>query len=153
MSIQAQRIIAILLFAGWAGLWFWAFSFAYSDGFFLYDRHSRIPIFVAALAAAILIPISAVVQWKRYDKARRGGVRTLLTHVATCLVILAVPSAVFSALARAPRPWRLEADDAMGAGIDFLLLCSIAILSIGVLGVAIAVGWHRRRSRHLDSAG
>jgi hypothetical protein len=136
--IKTEPIIAALLFAGWVSFWFWAFSFAYSDGFFLYNRHSRIPIFAAALVAATLIPISAV--------------RSLLTHSAICLIILAALLAVFWALSRAERPWRLEADDAIGAGIDFMLLLGIATLSIAALGVAVSARWHRRKSRDRESA-
>jgi hypothetical protein len=150
--IKTEPIIAALLFAGWVSFWFWAFSFAYSDGFFLYNRHSRIPIFAAALVAATLIPISAVFQCRQYDKAECSGLRSLLTHSAICLIILAALLAVFWALSRAERPWRLEADDAIGAGIDFMLLLGIATLSIAALGVAVSARWHRRKSRDRESA-
>jgi cytochrome c oxidase assembly factor CtaG len=145
--IKTEPIVATLLFVGWAIFWFWAFSFAYSDGFFLYNRHSRIPIFVAALVAAMLIPLSAVFQWRQYDKAGCSGLRSLLSHSATCLIILTAPVAVFWALSRAQSPWRLEADDAMGAGIDFMLLLGITTLSIVALAVTIAVQWHRRSQK------
>ena len=148
--IKVQPIIATLLIACWAGFWFWAFSFSYSDGFFLYDRYSRISISLTALIAAIFIPFSAIVQWRWYEKSKYSGVRSFLVHIATCFVIVSVFFTVFWAFAKAPPPWRLEADDAMGAGIDLMLLVVIAILSIAVFGVALAVKRNRPGSRDVD---
>ena len=136
---KALPVAGTLLLFGWAAFWFWAFSFAYSDSFFLYNRYSRIPILVAAVAAAILIPISALHQWKRHAKEGRGRMRAVLTHAAACFIILGAPFTVSWALSKAPRPWRPSADDAMGAGIDLLLLLAIAALSIAALGIAVKV--------------
>jgi ABC-type xylose transport system permease subunit len=150
--IKMQPIIAILLIACWAGFWFWAFSFSYSDGFFLYDRYSRIPIFITALIAAILIPVSAIVQWHRYEKSKHSGVQSFWVHTATCFAMVLVFFAVFWVLAKAPSPWRLEADDAMGAGIDLVLLVLVAILSIAVFGIALAVKRYRLKSRDVEDS-
>lgn len=106
---KTEPVVRILLLAGWIAFWFWAFSSADSDGFFLYHHHFRIPIFAAALLAATLIPISAAVQWRRYHKTRRSGLRSLITHSTTCLIVLAAFLAVFCGLSAAERPWRPEA--------------------------------------------
>jgi hypothetical protein len=140
-----RSIAGALLLAGWAAFWFWAFSFAYSDSFFLYNRHSRIPILIVAVMAAVLVPISAVHQWKQHVKEGRKTVQSLLTHGATSLIILSAPFAVTWILSKASRPWRLGADDAMGAGIDLLYLFAIATASIATLGVALALSRHARK--------
>jgi hypothetical protein len=52
---------------------------------------------------------------------------------------------VSGVLSRAPDPWHLSADDAMGVGIDWLLLLGLSLLSLPVVGVALLVGRPERR--------
>jgi hypothetical protein len=134
------RLIALFL---WTAVAFWVFSFSFSSSFFEYSLPSRLPPFLAALAGAVALPISAYWQWAR---ARRGASRlgAWLAHVACgalCLVPLAVTSAV---MARLPSPFRLSGDDAMGVGITFLFLALAAVVSAVVLGMLMIV---RRRPR------
>ena len=59
------RVACILVLACaalWMSFWFWAFSFGFSDSFFAYDRHSRLPPFAAALIGAAGIFASALAQ-------------------------------------------------------------------------------------------
>jgi hypothetical protein len=120
----------------WLAFWFWAFSFAYSDGFFRYERCSRLPVFAAALLGAVVIPGSARRAWRR-----RTLWAALVAHLAGVVCGLA-PLALVSALSsRLPGPCRLSADDAMGAGIDFMLLVGVSLLST----VALVGAWALRR--------
>jgi len=144
------RVVAVGALVAWSAFWFWAFSLAYSDSFFEYNRYARIPTFLAMLLAAILVPTSAFYWWRR---SSTSVFWSLFGHVATCLVVLALPAVVAAALARADRPWHLEADDAMGFGIDFLLLLGIAIASLVVLVGAIGVRSYRRRIHQSAGAG
>ena len=51
-------------------------------------------------------------------------------------------------LSRAPEPWHLSGDDAMGVGIDFLLLCGIAAACLVVLLVSFWLGRVHSPSEH-----
>jgi hypothetical protein len=50
-------------------------------------------------------------------------------------------------LSRASGACRLSGDDAMGVGINLLLLCALALLTAVVPGVAVAARERRRRRR------
>jgi ankyrin repeat protein len=141
-STAVARVVAVASLVAWSAFWFWAFSFAYSDSFFEYNRHTRIAAFVAVLLSAILLPISAVYWWLRPSASVFWP---LLGHIATSLVVLALPAAVTAVLSRADPPWHLSADDAMGVGIDYLFLLGIAIASLVVMLVAMGVRSYRRR--------
>jgi hypothetical protein len=133
--------------AAWLSFWFWAFSLAYSDSFFEYNRHSRLPLFAAALAGAAGVFASAVVQWR----SRRSIVSGCLRQAFGAAVSLCPLLAVSALLHRADPPWRPSADDAMGAGIDFLLLVGAGITSVAVLGVGLTLqNLRRRRADHSD---
>ena len=140
IAIKAAKAAA---FAGWVVLAFWALSLSYSSSFFEYNLPSRLPPFLAAFAATVALPISAHVQWQRVTREKISPLRGWLLHcvVATGLFVPLV--AVASLLARAPAPWHLSADDAMGVGIDFLLLLTAAIASSVVLAIAFLL--RRRR--------
>jgi hypothetical protein len=131
--------MASTVLLGWTAFWFWAFSFAYSDGFFLYNRHARLPTFVAALVAAVAIPVSLVAQWDRFARRARGPVAALLAHAGCCLLALALAWGSFLVLSRARPPWRLEADDALGVGIDLGILLVVGCFSLALLAAAIGV--------------
>ena len=123
--------LAIALLA-WTAFAFWLFSFAFSDGYFRFSLHSRLPVFLAAFAAGVAIPCSAAWQWHRAREGRTTRLRAWLGHALGCVLCLAPFVAVTATLSRLPSPWRLSGDDAMGAGIDFLMLVALAIAS-GVL--------------------
>jgi len=126
----------------WLSFWFWAFSLAYNDSFFEYNRRSRLPVLAAALVGAAGIFASAVVQWR----SRRPIVSGCLRHVFGAAVSLCPLLAVSALLRRADPPWRPSADDAMGTGIDFLLLVGAGIASLAVLGAGLGLQnvWRRR---------
>lgn len=140
-----MQIFLLLLFAGWIGFWAWAFSFAFSDGFFEYNLYSRLPTFLAALLCVSLIPLSAVQAWREVTQARWRPVTALAIHLLTTIAALAVPLAVTYALVSAPQPWRLEADDAMGVGIYNAALLLVAIASVVVLTIALTVRHARKQ--------
>ena len=130
--------LAIALLA-WSAFAFWLFSFSYSDGYFRYSLASRLPLFLVAFAAAVAIPCSAAWQWLRARRARTTRLRAWLAHVIACALALVPFFLVTAVLVRLPSRWRLSADDAMGAGIDFLMLLALAIASGVVLAVALAL--------------
>lgn len=135
-DIARRAGIAIALLA-WSAFAFWVFSFAYSDGFFRYSLHSRLPVFVAAFAAAVAMPCSAAWQWHRARMDRTTRLRAWLGHAIGCALCLAPFVAVMSILTRLPSPWRMSGDDAMGAGIDFLMLLALALGSAILLAGAL----------------
>ncbi|HEX5093565.1 MAG TPA: hypothetical protein VFV84_12845 [Burkholderiales bacterium] len=137
-SALARAGAAIALLA-WAAFAFWLFSFAYSDSYFRYSLASRLPLFVVAFAAAVAIPCSAAWQWLQVRRGRATRLRAWLTHAIACVLGLAPFFAVTAVLVRLPSRWKLSADDAMGAGIDFLMLLAMAIGSGIVLAVALAL--------------
>ena len=140
-----RKLILGVAGCAWLAFWFWAFSLAYSDGFFLYNRHARLPTFAAALLCACVIPLSTLRQWHRVGRDQRGALAALLAHGLTSLLALAVPFSLTLLLSRAHRPWRLEADDAMGVGIDNAVLLIMAALSVVILATALAARRYRRR--------
>ncbi|MCM2256329.1 MAG: hypothetical protein NDJ94_11730 [Vicinamibacteria bacterium] len=145
---RRRRIADVALVAAglaWTGCWFWAFSFGFSDSFFEHNRHSRIPPLIAATLAAAGIFTSFVVQWRRSGSIQGAFVR----HVAGVVVAMG-PFLILPALLRhAPRHWRPSADDAMGIGIDFLVLTALAVASAVVLPAALGLrnAWRARGRR------
>ena len=134
--LSQLAVIAVLL--AWTGLAFWAFSFSYSSSFFQYSRPSRLPPFVAALLA-VLIPISGVRQWRRVRLGKTSALRAWIAHALAAAASLAPLALVAAILARAPDPWRLSGDDAMGVGLNFLGLAALGVASALILGVALAM--------------
>jgi hypothetical protein len=120
-----RKIWLATVSGAWLTFWFWAFSFAYSDSYFEYDPRSRIPVFATALLGAMAVAGSGYFAWTRQPTL----LRALGLHgcgVAIGLAPLALTSLVLS---RAPGRWHLEADDAMGAGIDFSILVGLSLAS------------------------
>lgn len=134
----ARRAGLAAALLAWSAFAFWAFSFAFSDNYFRYSLASRLPVFVAAFAAAVAIPCSAAWQWHRARTGRATRLWAWLGHVVGCALCLAPFMAVTAVLSRLPSSWRLSADDAMGAGIDFLMLLALAIGSGILLAGALA---------------
>jgi hypothetical protein len=131
------KFALVAAFACWCAFWFWAFSFAYSPGFFRYHAHTRIPTLIAALIAMAVVPVSAFAQWRSVRSGKRGRLVALLLHVATTCCLLAIPFGLTWLLSRATGPWHLEADEAMGAGIDNALLLLVSVVCAVVLGVLL----------------
>jgi hypothetical protein len=124
----------------WVAFWFWAFSFAYSDSFFEYDRCARGSVLAAALFGALAIPSSALLAW-RQPSVFHG----LAAHAAGFLVAVGPIVLVSLALGRVAGPCHLEADDAMGAGVDLLILVTLGVASL--LALALAWMWRAARRR------
>lgn len=129
----------MVIAAGWIAFWFWAFSYAFSDSFFEYNRHSRIPTFLSALVSVSLIPVSVLLIWRKFLAGRLSAIAALGIHLLVMITALAFPLTVTQVLARAPQPWRLEADDAMGIGIYMAALALVAVLSTIVLAIALVM--------------
>jgi hypothetical protein len=136
VAVRCGLAIALL---AWLAFAFWLFSFSYSDGYFRYSLASRLPLFLVAFAVAVAIPCSAAWQWLRVRRARTTRLRAWLAHALTCALAFVPFFLVTAVLVRLPSRWRLSADDAMGAGIDFLMLLALAIASGVVLAVALAL--------------
>lgn len=143
LSAVMTRICVALAALVWTGFAVWLFSFSFSDHYFKYSLPSRLPPFLAALFSALVIPVSGARQFLHVQHARATRVQAWFTHaVVTALSVL--PLMLTSALlSRAPEPWKISGDDAMGVGIDFLFLLAIAILSIFLLTVALAFASRR----------
>lgn len=99
LALSAGRWIALLL---WAALAFWAFSFSFSASYFSRDLPVRLPLFLAAFAGAVALPVSAYRQWQR----ARGGASRLaawLVHAASavlCVIPLAGTAALLGRIGR-----------------------------------------------------
>ena len=130
---------------GWSALAFWAFSLSYSSSFFQYDLPSRLPPFLAAFAGAIAIPVSLRYQMRRVGAGLCPPLRAWLLH-AGASVAAVVPLALTAAvLSRVRGPMHLSGDDAMGVGLNFLMLVLVAVLS----GIFLAIALLRRKTRPL----
>lgn len=120
---------------GWLGFWFWVFSFASSDSFFQYNLCSRLPVFAAALFGAAAVPVSAYLAWKRHPSI----LGAFAVHVAGLVAALSPLALVSYTLSRVSGPCHLEADDAMGTGIGFLILIGMSMVSLLALLLACTV--------------
>jgi hypothetical protein len=91
---------------------------------------------------------SAVVQWR----APKSIVVACLRHAVGVAASLCPLVAVSALLRRAQEPWRPSADDAMGTGIDFLLLTGVGIASLAALagGLTLRNLWRRRAGGTLN---
>jgi len=117
----------------WVGFWFWAFSFGYSDSFFEYDPWTRLPLLGAAVWGAATLPVAAHLAWR----SRPSLLRALAVYCAgVCGALIPLGFTSF-VLSRSRGRWHLQADDAMGAGIDFLILVGLSV----AIGVALLVAW------------
>ncbi len=84
------------------------------------------------MLGAMLLPVGAFLVWRRFDSV--SGV--VIGQVGVSFVSV-VPLAVTAGLlARVPGPCHLSGDDAMGAGIDFIMLSVVAAAAIAVLAIA-----------------
>jgi len=129
----------------WVSFCVWMFAFSYSDSYFEYSHCSRIPVFAAAMLGSAALPVGAFAVLHRFPSAL-GVIIGQLGVSALSLVPLAATNFVLS---RIPGACHLSGDDAMGAGINFLLLTAIA--GISVAGVALAAMVRPRRERRNGS--
>ena len=135
---------------GWAAFVFWTFSYSFSSSFFRYNQPARFAPFLAAWLGAMVFPVSAVHQWLRVLRAATSRLRAWLTHVAVSALALLPLVAVASVLRVLPAPWKPPADDAMGIGIDFLLLQAMGLGWVVLLTLALLLHryWKARRRDH-----
>lgn len=138
---RARCAIWTLVGAGWLMSWVWLFAFSYSDSYFLYSLCSRAPVFAAAMLGAAVIPVGAFLVWRRFHSV--SGV--IIGQVGVSFVSVVPLAATAGLLARVPGPCHLSGDDAMGAGIDFIMLSGAAAASIAVLAIARVVRSLARR--------
>lgn len=134
----ASVAVGIVLLLSWVGLSFWLFGLNYSSSFFHYNLPSRLPPFIAACLGALALPTSAFWQWSRVRRGARP-LRAWFVHSFWAAASVVPLVAVAAAAMRAPSPWRPSADDAMGTGIDFLLLVGLAVASAALLGLALVI--------------
>ena len=149
--MKLLRWALALAYLAWLAFWFWAFSFAYSDSFFDYNRWTRVPALLLALGAVAVPPLSA---WTVLRKTH-GGSWSKVTAWTVNLALTGLPLAVFWGLmaaavliARAFGRNAFSADDAMGVGIDFML-CAAVVVAFNVAVGAWLLGCHlygRRRN-------
>jgi uncharacterized membrane-anchored protein len=137
----ASQTVWYVVLTAWTAFAFWAFSLSYSTSFFQYDLASRLPPFIAALAGAIAIPVSARHQLKRVSRNECSPMKGWLLHAATCVAAVLPLALTAAILSRVPGPMHLSGDDAMGVGLNFLMLVLVAIVS----GCLLAVMLMRRR--------
>ena len=129
---QMRMVLGILVGGLWLSFCVWMFAFSYSDSYFSYSHCSRIPVFAAALVGSAAIPSGAILVWRQFNNV----VALIIAQVGVSSLALLPLAATTFLLSRVPGPCHLSGDDAIGAGIDFLLLTGIAALSVA--GVAIA---------------
>ena len=149
------RWALVVAYLGWAGFWFWAFSFAYSDSFFRYNLATRLPVLLLALGAVAVPPWSA---WMVLRKARSGTWSKMMAW-AVHLMVTTLPLAAFWALtsaavliARAFGANAFSADDAMGVGIDFMV-CAAVVVAFDIAIGAWLLGSHLYRTHRRRAAG
>lgn len=136
-ALAARTSVAIAALA-WALFCIWLFSFSFSDRFFEYNLPSRLPPFLAAVASAMAIPVSGVRQWLRARHGKVTRLRAWMTHVIASAASMLPFVLVVAIGSKAPTPWRPSADDAMGLGIDFVMLIGIGLVSLLLCGLALA---------------
>jgi hypothetical protein len=127
----------------WVALWFWAFSFGYSGSFFRYDPWIRLPVLGAAVWGAAALPVAAHLAWRSGPSLLRV-LAVYWAGVGGALIPLGITAFVLS---RSPGRWHLQADDAIGAGIDFLILVGLSV----AIGVAVLVAWVGRWTLRRDN--
>jgi len=142
MSPRARQFSWIIFLLLWGALAFWTFSLSYSSTFFHYDLPSRLPPFLAAFAGAIAIPVSARLQFQRATLKQSSRLRAWLFHLGAAFASTAPLAVTAAVLSRVRGPMHLSGDDALGVGINFLLLVSVATLSVLFMAV-VFIRQHR----------
>jgi hypothetical protein len=138
-----KRIIQILLlltYAVWLVACYWLFSFQYSPGFFRYHLGTRLPFLALSLLVVVVAPISGYWAISRVLLGRISVVRAALRHVCVSAAPVALffgVSVVWKALSRRSGRLMIEADEAMGIGIDFMVCIGVVLLSYIIVGGAL----------------
>jgi hypothetical protein len=144
---RRRAAAAVLALTAWLSFCVWMFAFSYSDSYFKYSQCSRIPLFAAAMVGAAVIPVGAFLVFRRLGSA----LGAILAQVVVSALGLAPLAATSFLLSRMRGPCRLSGDDSMGVGINFLLLCGIAALSVAAVALAAMVR-SANRARRAGSA-
>jgi hypothetical protein len=135
-------MIAAAGWIAWTATWAWLLTFSFSDSYFKYDLCSRGLVFIAAMVGALVLPVGLL----RVSR-RANSIVGLLVRFGGVVALSLFPLAATSfALSRLPGQCHLSGDDAMGAGIDFILL-SGAAMGIGSVATAAGVIRVARRRR------
>ena len=140
---QAGWVIFLVL---WGALAFWTFSLSYSSTFFEYDLPSRLPPFLAAVAGAIVIPVSFRYQFQRATLKQSSRLRAWLSHLGMAFVATAPLAVTWHCFSRFRGPMHLSGDDALGVGINFLLLISVATLSVLLMSLVFMLRHRAERA-------
>lgn len=136
-----RSVGSILAGTLWLMFCAWMFAFSYSDSYFEYNRCSRIPVFAAAMIGSAAIPVGAFLVLRRFN----GVFGAIVGQIGVSGLSLVPLAATTFLLSRLPGACHLSADDAMGAGIDFLLLAVIAVFSVAATALAATVRSRRQR--------
>ena len=139
-----RKIALLAVLCAWTILAFWTFSLGYSSSFFQYNLPSRLPPFLAALLGAIALPVGAWFHWARVSGGRVSPAKGWLHQCLTASVSLLPLVATAFLVHHAPEPFRPSADDAMGTGIDFMILLAAVLAWTVLFGLALLV----RRAVH-----
>lgn len=134
----------------WAAFAFWLFSFSYSSSFFRWNLAARLGPFLGAWLAAVAFPVAAAWEISRYARGRHGALVAWLRQLGWTVLAFLPFLAVTALQRRLPDPFRLSADDAMGVGIDFLILLVLAGGFLCAESAALAGLAVRRRARLRD---
>jgi hypothetical protein len=125
----------------------WVFSFSFSSSFFRWNLAARLGPFVGAWLAAVALPVAGAWELAGFTRGRRGALAAWLRHLGWTVLAFVPFLAVTALQRRLPDPFRLSADDAMGVGIDFLILIVLAAGFASAQAAALAGLVARRRSR------
>jgi len=142
--VRAGLGVALL---AWAGFAFWLFSFSFSSSFFRWNLAARLGPFVGAWLAAVALPVAGAWELAGFARGRRGALAAWLRHLGWTVLAFVPFLAVTALQRRLSDPFRLSADDAMGVGIDFLILVVLAAGFASAQAAALAGLVARRRSR------
>jgi hypothetical protein len=138
-----KRIVQILLLLGyavWLAACFWLFSFQYSSSFFRYHLDTRLPFLALSLLVVVVAPLSGYWAISRVLRGRSSVVGAALRHALVSAAPVALffgVSVVWKALSRHSRSLMIEADEAMGIGIDFMICIGVVLLSYFIVGGAL----------------
>jgi len=151
---MAKRFFFLFLgiaYLAWLASWFWVFSFGFSSSFFEFHRDTRIPVFLLALLAIAVPPLSCFWTLRRVFKKTLSPLWASLLNLAISAAPLGIfwgVLAAWIALARRAGHSAFEADEAMGNGIVYLFC--VAVFGVAAVFVPLVLGgralWQRRRS-------
>jgi hypothetical protein len=140
-------------YAAWLGVWFWAFSFAYSGSFFSYNLATRLPVLLLTLGVVAVPPLSAWWVLRKcsggtWSKAKAWLVNLGVTALALAAfwTLMVAANLIASAFGRRA----FSADDAMGVGIDFMLCVAVVVAFNAAVGAWLLGIYFYGRRRNID---